>query len=360
MDETKKTINLLIVEDSAFMRKVLTDIFEDDSRIKVIGHARNGKEGIEKVIEIKPDIVTMDVEMPIMNGIDALREIMKKAPLPVVMLSSHTAEGAEATIQALELGAVNFVQKPSSALMINPKELKEKLVDKILEASKAKLFHTIVKKSPTRKTVLKQRSKIKTKKYTNYSGTLVAIGTSTGGPRALQHLLPEFPASFPVPLLIVQHMPKGFTKSLANRLDSCSNIRVKEAEDGEAIKKGCAYIAPGDYHLEIKLSNEKELVVSLTKGDEVSGHRPSVDVMFSSLSEIKDLNTIGVIMTGMGADGAKGLKSLKKIKKSYVIAQDESSCVVFGMPKSAIQLGAVDEIVPLSEITSAILNKLEV
>lgn len=360
MDETKKTINLLIVEDSAFMRKVLTDIFEDDSRIKVIGHARNGKEGIEKVIEIKPDIVTMDVEMPIMNGIDALREIMKKAPLPVVMLSSHTAEGAEATIQALELGAVNFVQKPSSALMINPKELKEKLVDKILEASKAKLFHTIVKKSPTRKTVLKQRSKIKTKKYTNYSGTLVAIGTSTGGPRALQHLLPEFPASFPVPLLIVQHMPKGFTKSLANRLDSCSNIRVKEAEDGEAIKKGCAYIAPGDYHLEIKLSNEKELVVSLTKGDEVSGHRPSVDVMFSSLSEFKDLNTIGVIMTGMGADGAKGLKSLKKIKESYVIAQDESSCVVFGMPKSAIQLGAVDEIVPLSEITSAILNKLEV
>ncbi|MGV8146368.1 MAG: protein-glutamate methylesterase/protein-glutamine glutaminase [Alkaliphilus sp.] len=356
----KKPINLLIVEDSAFMRKILTDIFEENSEINVIGHARNGKEGVEKVLELKPDIVTMDVEMPIMNGIDALREIMSKAPLPVVMLSSHTTEGAEATIQALELGAVNFVQKPSSALMINPKQLKEKLIDKIIEASKAKLVNTIVQKKTGKKNKLEQRKKINTKTYPDYGETVVAIGTSTGGPRALQHLLPEFPPNFPVPLLIVQHMPKGFTKSLADRLDSFSNIRVKEAEDGETIKKGWAYIAPGDYHLEIKRGSKKELIISLSNGIEVSGHRPSVDVMFKSLSTFENLNTIGVIMTGMGADGAKGLKDLKRRKNSYVIAQEESSCVVYGMPKSAVENGSVDEIVSLSDITQTIFNKLEV
>ncbi|MCD5413642.1 MAG: chemotaxis response regulator protein-glutamate methylesterase [Clostridiales bacterium] len=353
-------IRLLIVEDSAFMRKILTDIFEENSQINVIGHAKNGKEGVEKVLELKPDIVTMDVEMPIMNGIDALREIMKKAPLPVVMLSSHTSEGAEATIQALEIGAVNFVQKPSSALMINPKELKEKLTGKIIEASKARLVYPIVEK----RTYKHVRSIIKNttnkRSYNNNIETVVAIGTSTGGPRALQYLLAEFPSSFPAPLLIVQHMPKGFTKSLANRLDSFANISVKEAEDGEILRKGYAYIAPGDYHLKVKRNDKKELVISLSKDKEVSGHRPSVDVMFRSLSTLDDLNTVGAIMTGMGADGASGLKDLKKKRKAYVIAQEESSCVVFGMPKSAIENGVVDEIVPLSDITWTILNKLEV
>ncbi|MBM7613680.1 protein-glutamate methylesterase/protein-glutamine glutaminase [Alkaliphilus hydrothermalis] len=354
-----KPIKVLIVDDSAFMRKILSDMLSSDPEISIVGIARNGQEAIEKVQLLKPDIVTMDVEMPIMNGLNALKHIMATNPLPVVMLSSLTSEGADATIMALEAGAVDFIQKPSSVFMINADAIKNDLVEKIKVAANAncKEKKTELMKTPVVNIVNREP---RTRKFDTKRQPIVAIGTSTGGPRALQSIIPLIPPQVSASFLVVQHMPPGFTKSLADRLNAISQIPVKEATDGEKILPATVYIAPGDRHLEVMQNKNQELYIHLNEGPPVSGHRPSVDAMYQSIMNIKGRSMIGVIMTGMGADGAKGLKQLKEKSNSYVIAQDEASCVVYGMPKSAVKLGVVDEILPLEKIINSILNRLEV
>ncbi|KAB3531363.1 protein-glutamate methylesterase/protein-glutamine glutaminase [Alkaliphilus serpentinus] len=359
MVKNNKEIKVLIVDDSAFMRKILSDIINADKHLTVIGTARNGLEAIDKVKELKPDVVTMDVEMPIMNGIEALEIIMKNSPLPVVMLSSLTTEGGEATITALELGAVDFISKPSSVFKINAEVMKQELTTMVKAAANVKLIKKLQSDVKFEEKSLDINFIEATSKQSS-SLKIIAIGTSTGGPRALQSIIPLIPENVSAAILIVQHMPAGFTKSLADRLNSMSKIQVKEAVDNEKILKGTAYVAPGNYHLTVKIDHNGEYFIKLTQENPVLGHRPSADVMFSSIAQLRKRNVIGVILTGMGSDGAMGLKELKEKTNSPIIAQDEYSCVVYGMPKSAVKHGVVDEIVPLNRIANVIIKRLEV
>ncbi|EOC99727.1 protein-glutamate methylesterase/protein-glutamine glutaminase [Caldisalinibacter kiritimatiensis] len=345
------SIKVFVVDDSAFMRKIISDILEQDKDIEILDTARNGKDALEKLKALKPDIITLDIEMPIMNGIECLESIMKEHKVPVVMLSSLTTSGAEATIKALELGAVDFITKPDSVFDMSNNEKKQELTKKIKTAAKVKRPKTVfnnIGESYSMNTV--------TKKNYSYS-TLVAIGTSTGGPKALQAIIPYIHKDINGSILVVQHMPPGFTKSLAKRLNSLSKINVKEAEDGEKVLKGYCYIAPGGFHMEVKEKRSGDLYIELNKNEPVTGHRPSVDVMMDSVSKISTMNKMGIILTGMGADGATGIKKIKE-NRGYTIAQDENSCVVFGMPKSAIKNNAIDNILPLNKIATEIVNKV--
>jgi Chemotaxis response regulator containing a CheY-like receiver domain and a methylesterase domain len=371
MADDKNEIQVLVVDDSAFMRKIIQDILNGDGEVKVISTARNGKEALEKVKTLKPDVITLDVEMPEIDGLSCLKEINKITNTPVIMLSGLTREGADLTIRALEAGAIDFIAKPVNLFSLAGEEKKKELTDKIKMAyrsvNKAK---PITKKIPVNeikpqgiiKPIDIEKKPVKPRTST-YTGTLniVAIGTSTGGPRALQSVLPFIPEEIPAAILIVQHMPPNFTKSLAERLNDMSKINVKEAEDGDVLVAGTAYIAPGDYHMRVNKLRNGTYVIKLDKEPAVGGHRPSVNVMMTSLSEtgIRG-NVIGVIMTGMGADGSEGLKMLKNNNKAFTIAQDEKSCVVYGMPKSAYLTGAVDVVVPLNDISNEILKHMEV
>ncbi|MCT4606742.1 MAG: chemotaxis response regulator protein-glutamate methylesterase [Marinisporobacter sp.] len=344
-----KKIKVLVVDDSAFMRKVISDMITLDKDLTVIDTARNGKEAIKKINELSPDIVTMDVEMPIMDGITALKNIMQKTPLPVVMLSSITKEGAEATLKALDLGAVDFITKPTNIFKMNTEDMRNQLIEKIKIASRVNVSAKCIQ--PARKIKIIANRSVPYKENTRIK-KIVAIGTSTGGPRALQDVIPYLPKDIPASIIIVQHMPAGFTKSLAERLNNLSEIYVKEAENNDKLLPGHAYIAPGGYHLKI-IKYASDYKVSLTKDAPVSGHRPSVDAMMNSLAQLEIDNLIGVIMTGMGSDGAVGIKNIKE-KRGYTIAQDEATCVVYGMPKSAVNLGCIDEVVPLQNIAQVI------
>lgn len=357
-------IRVLIVEDSAFMRKLITDFISEDRRIEVIGIARNGKDAIEKIKKWQPDVVTMDIEMPVMNGLEALEIIMKVCPVPVIMLSSTTALGAENTCLAMQLGAFDFVAKPSGAISLDLHKIKGELKEKITAAGTANI--TLLQKSTTlaKSTLLdstiyskieprKKDSLFSNKNKNKNKQKIVAIGTSTGGPRALQCVLTNLPKDFDAPILVVQHMPPGFTKSLADRLNNLANITVKEAEEGDVVEKGTAYIAPGGYHLTIKNEGNK-LIIHLNQTLPVNGHRPSVDVLFESISELKDMSVIAVIMTGMGNDGSKGLIAIKNNQNSVCIAESEESSIVFGMPKAAIATNLVDVVENVENIADAI------
>jgi len=351
-------IKVLVVDDSAFMRKIISDIINSNEKLEVIDTARDGKEAIDKIKSLKPDVVTLDVEMPNMDGLTALEIIMKESPSSVLMLSSVTKEGADATLKALELGAFDFITKPSSIFKISADDIKKQLVEKILLASKVRPSKLTTKVTRTYADKFGKRKVTKTPKGSMVD-KIIAIGTSTGGPKALQSVIPLLPGNINAPILIVQHMPAGFTKSLAERLDNLSDVSVKEAEDGDQLKPGWVYIAPGDYHIKVNERN-KSYYIELDGGATVSGHRPSADVMFESVSNISSKKVIAVIMTGMGSDGAKSLKLLKEKKGGYVIAQDENSCVVYGMPGSAVKLGAVDKIVSLNEISNEIMKVMGV
>lgn len=345
-------IKVLVVDDSVLIRKILTDILESDDEIKVIDTARNGKEALEKIELLKPDLVTLDIEMPIMDGITTLKQIVSKYRIPVIMVSSLTYEGAELTLEALDIGAVDFLPKPTNIFSIKQEDIKHQIVEKVKAAAKSK-FYAI---KPVAE-VKKQYDIIKKKKLLNTKfDNIVAIGTSTGGPRALQMLIPQFPADINASIVIVQHMPAKFTKSLADRLDSISNVKVKEAEEGEILQRGHAYIAPGDYHLKI-LKEKDNLVVRLDKEPEVLGLRPTVDKMMDSIAKIDGYNKIGVILTGMGSDGKKGIRSIKE-SGGFTIAQDEATSVVFGMPKAAISTNCIDIVLPIDKIGEKILSKV--
>lgn len=357
-----KKIRVLVVDDSAFMRKIISDMINSNEKLQVLDTAKNGKEAIEKIHGLNPDVVTMDIEMPILDGLSALKKIMANKPVPVIMLSSLTKAGADATVKALQLGAIDFITKPTSIFKINADNVKSELIDKIIISSKVKFNKEIgynsYKKPKTSPKKIKQSNK--SNNYaTSKLNKIVAIGTSTGGPRALQSIIPNLPKDINASFVVVQHMPPGFTKSLSERLNSISEVSVKEAEHNDILHSGYVYIAPGDYHMEI-VKDKSRFRINLTKASPVSGHRPSVNVMVDSIANMGINNVIGVILTGMGSDGAEALKNLKNNSNGYIIAQDEDSCVVFGMPKAAIKLGIVDKVLPLNKITDELIKVVEV
>ncbi|MBO0603051.1 chemotaxis response regulator protein-glutamate methylesterase [Sporosarcina sp. E16_3] len=366
---------VLVVDDSAFMRKLISDFLSGHPEIEVIGTARNGKEAVEKVQTLKPDVVTMDIEMPIMDGLEALKEIMASHPVPIVMLSSTTKIGAENTILAMEYGAVDFVAKPGGAISLNLHEVKEEILGKVIAASGVRLS-TLARKNAGRrltqqissKTVdkaveipaffpnLSQLTSVSKYMIPKTGKTFVIIGTSTGGPRALQEVLTGLPASIGVPILVVQHMPPGFTKSLADRLNGLCDIQVKEAEDGELLEKGTAYIAPGGKHLKM-IKKGMAYYVRLDAVDPPrAGHRPSVDVLLESAAANAELYFLTVIMTGMGYDGKNGMEVLRKNGKTITIAESAKTSVVYGMPKAIKEAGFADEVVDLHDISESIIG----
>lgn len=340
-------IRVLIVDDSAFMRKMLSDLFAGENDFTVVDTARNGKDAVDKVKRLKPDLVTMDVEMPVMDGIQALETIMRETPTPVVMVSSLTQAGAEATIRALALGAVDFVAKVSGPIS-NISGISAELLTKCRSAVRVNVARLAVPvlKNPAPGTLASFKQLPNDK--------LIAIGTSTGGPRALQEIITKLPANLPCGVVIVQHMPAGFTKSLAERLNSISSLTVKEAEQNDHIQAGMVYIAPGDYHVTIENSGGKRWL-KLNQSPPVGGHRPAVDPMFDSAARVYGDKVVGVILTGMGHDGAKGMQAIKN-QRGYTIAEDQSTAVVFGMPKSAIELGVIDKVAPIHTIAAEIIK----
>lgn len=348
----KNKFRVLVVDDSSFMRKFITDIISANRQLEVIGTAIDGREAVQKTIELKPDVITLDVEMPEMDGLEALRIIMQKCPTPVVMLSNQTRVGAEATVRALELGAVDFVAKPSGNISLDLDKIQDELILKVKVA--ARIYQRVSKQSTFPEVELAKIEKLNISTgLAPALQKLVAIGTSTGGPRALQTVLSRIPGNIPAGIVIVQHMPKGFTGSLARRLDEISQIRVKEAEEGDEVVAGTAYLAPGDKHMQLKRIGDK-LVVRLSEAEPVSGHRPSVDVMMDSTVDC-GLPVIGVLLTGMGSDGVQGLTRIKEFN-GVTIAEDQSTCVVWGMPRAAVEKNAADRVVPLPDIAGEIFN----
>ena len=394
-------IRVLIADDSAFMRKVLSDLFNGQSDFQVAGTAINGKDAIEKVKKFKPDLLTLDVQMPVMDGLEALAIIMDECPLPVIMVSSMTQAGTDATVRALSLGAVDFVSKAGGPISrIEP--IQNELLEKCREAALAHVSKIRTSASDSKPLIFIPKvekiekdpnppvmRKIEVKRKTGFvpgqkpvinkipvappapvtkptpistsnslsNKKLVAIGTSTGGPQALQTVITRLPGNLPCGVVVVQHMPAGFTKSLATRLDSISEIAVKEAEHDEIIKDGQVYIAPGNFHLRVVPAGGGERKIALSQEERVGNHRPAVNVMFDSVASIGK-NLVSVIMTGMGCDGCEGMKKIKA-NGGYSIAQDEQSCVVYGMPKAVVDAGLADEIKPLTQIAEAIVEAVK-
>ena len=346
-------IKVLVVDDSALIRKIVIDILEEDEEIKVVGTARNGKDAIEKISLLKPDVITLDIEMPIMDGISALKEIVRNHKIPVVMLSSLTVKGADLTLKALDIGAVDFVTKPKNIFSIGSISEKNKLIRKVKIASKIRIDE---KQKIFEQIKLFEEDESK-RKYNNDNpyDNIIAIATSTGGPKALQEVIPKLPYNINGTIVVVQHMPAGFTKSLAIRLNSISRIKVKEGEDNEKLKKGYCYIAPGDFHMNI-YQQGNEFFIKLNKEEPISGLRPSADILMNSVSKLNGINKIGIVLTGMGSDGSKGISQIKN-KGGYTMAQDEKTSIVFGMPRSAIDTGNIDLVLPLDKFGNEIIKR---
>jgi two-component system, chemotaxis family, protein-glutamate methylesterase/glutaminase len=352
-------ISVLVVDDSAFMRKALSTMLAGDPDIQVVGTARDGEEGLEKIRLLKPDVVTLDIEMPRMDGLTALRHIMMEMPRPVLMVSSLTTEGAEATLKAMELGAVDFIPKQLSRVSldivkiegelrakvknvanrrIRPLRLQRKveLVAPPVPVDRRSVDAALFKKSPLR--------------------DVVAIGVSTGGPPAIQKVLSKLPADFPACILIAQHMPKAFTGPFAKRLDAVCQVTVKEAEPGDRIQPGMVFVAPGGRHLVI---DQKVSRIDLQVSDEPREalYKPSANVLIGSVARGVGRRGVGVILTGMGSDGLEGIRELKK-KSGYILAQDDASCVVYGMPKAVVDAGLADEVLDIENMSQGIMNAL--
>lgn len=352
-----RKISVVIVDDSAFMRKSLSIMLESDPDIKVIGTARNGQEGLELVKNLRPDVATLDIEMPVMDGLTALKKIMNECPTSVIMVSSLTTEGADSTLKALELGAVDFIPKELSYVNVNITKIKEDLISKVKEIVKQKVIKErlnrlrSISKSGQQEVVRKPQSQIP-----QIGFKAVAIGISTGGPLSLQKIIPVLSERINVPIFIVQHMPPKFTKSLADRLNLLSKLNVKEAENGEPVQNGTVYIAPGGFHMTIRKNGMACNQIVISSEPSTTLHRPSVDVMINSVVGLYGKHTLGVIMTGMGKDGFEAIKNLKSLG-GYAIAQDEPTCIVYGMPKAIVDAGFADNILPLEKIPE-IINKV--
>ena len=343
MTDLIRQIKVLVVDDSAFMRKVISDLLEEDPRIKVIDRARNGKEAVEKVVKLQPDVVTLDVEMPEMDGLAALKEIMRLKPTPVIMVSSITRKGAEITIKALTLGAVDFVTKPSGTISLDMQVVAQELREKVIAAASVavdKLAGIVsLPIAEVRKLPLVRKGQVE----------LVAIAASTGGPRAIQSILEKIETTSMVPIVIVQHMPKGFTKSFAERLNEVSKLDVVEGYDNLPLKPNLAVVAPGGSHLIVEYNKMGQLVCRLSDMPPLHSVKPAADLLFLSVADTVGGASLGVILTGMGRDGAEGAKAIRQ-KGGYVIAESSETCVIYGMPKAAVESGSVDEVLPLYEI----------
>lgn len=406
-------IRVAIADDSVFMRKVLSDLFEKTPDFQVAGIAKDGREAVELVAKERPDLLTLDINMPVMDGLSALEIIMRDCPVPVLMFSSLTKRDADETIKALELGAVDFLCKANGPISridvmedeiiakcrsvagarVNKLKFNNNIFAKKQEAGNLKRINIFEKKGynvarPNAAASMKPMSAqeklaasvqqrrqgltgmlakrdnplLKRSASSGHTGgsrgtstKLVALGTSTGGPRALQHVIPKLPGDMPCGMVVVQHMPAGFTKSLSERLNGMSQVTVKEAEHGDPILPGHVYVAPGNYHLTVKGSASNR-TISLNQEPPLASHRPAVDVMFDSVVQYGE-DVVSVILTGMGSDGAEGMKKIKKAG-GYVIAESEESCVVYGMPKSVVDAGIADEILPVGQVADAIMKKI--
>ncbi len=365
-------ISVLVVDDSPFMRLTIQKVLGQDAGIKVIDTARDGREAIEKIKALRPQVVTMDVEMPVINGLQALDEIMRWQPTPVIVLSSLTTEGAEATLKALDLGAFDVVAKPTGPDFQN---LTRELSEKIKAAANVNLTRLgkrspIVKKSETfvsgitpnnvsqvgMSTSTRPISHERTSSYfPKHPIEIVAIGTSTGGPSALQAVLPRLPANFPVPVIVAQHMPPGFTGPLAQRLNGVCALTVCEGTPGEVLKSGFIYIAPAGKQMQVHRRGG-QLVLQIGDDSPITTlYHPSIDVMFMSLAKEVGKGTLGVVMTGMGNDGTRGMKEIKALE-GFAIAESEETCVVYGMPRALVEAGLADRVVPLGDIGRTIVE----
>lgn len=340
-------LRVLVVDDSAFFRRLIGEVLGRDPGLRVTGVARDGRDAVEKTKILRPDVVTLDVNMPELNGLEALRRIMREAPTPVVMLSSLTTEGAEETIQALQEGAVDFLCKP--ALAQAGGAWQEELVAKVKVAARANLGRPGAARRPVH-----PMAQAPSGGGRKGGALIVAIGTSTGGPKALQEVIPRLPGSLPVGVLVVQHMPAGFTRTLAQRLDAASPLRVKEAEHGEAVRPGTVYIAPGDYHLRVNSRGE----LQVGQDPPIASLRPSVDALFESVAEVYGPGTVAAVLTGMGSDGTRGAGLIKRAG-GWVVAEDQSTCVVYGMPRSVIEEGYADRVAPLPEIAGELVKAVQ-
>jgi two-component system chemotaxis response regulator CheB len=342
----KKPVRVLVVDDSALMRKLIPQMLAGDDSIEVVGTAMDGTFCLKKIEELKPNVVTLDLEMPGMNGIDTLKEIMRRQPVPVIVFSSHSTEGASVTMKALGLGAFDFVTKPKDATAHRVETARE-LIAKVKAAAECKLKPRMLSGAPQKPEKLKAPAGAPTR--------IVAIGVSTGGPQAMEYLLSQLPGDFPGTIAVVQHMPEGFTEMFARRLDEISAMRVKEAQSGDMLLPGRVLICPGSRHMKVKRLPLGDIVV-LSDDPHVNGHRPSADVLLRSVAEEFKNLAVGVLLTGMGDDGAEGLGAIKK-EGGMTIAQNEESCVVFGMPKAAIERGHAVRVVAL-DVMGATLQAL--
>jgi two-component system chemotaxis response regulator CheB len=350
-------VTVVVVDDSAFMRKAIATMLEKDPGIKVVATARNGEEGLELIRRHQPDVVTLDIEMPKMDGLTALRHIMMEMPRPVLMISSLTTEGAEATLKAMELGAVDFIPKQLSRVSLDIIKIEEDLRNKIRSVAGRKLrpMTPRVAQAPahgaapaTRSTAIRPKS--------GQRRDVVAIGVSTGGPPAVQKVLSALPADFPAGILIAQHMPAAFTGPFAKRLDGVSKLTVKEAENGEPFRPGTVYISPGGKHLRIAQKISRiELVVSEEPREAL--YKPSANELMASVGEGVGRRALGAVLTGMGSDGMEGVKVLKA-RGGRALAQSDATCVVYGMPKAIVDAGLADEIVDIDDMAGALVEGL--
>ncbi len=384
-------VRVLVVDDSVFFRNRISQILRQDRRIQIVGTAKNGREAIQQAVQLKPDVVTMDVEMPVLNGIEAVKGIMKDAPCQILMLSSLTRRSARVTLEALDAGAADYLEKDAKLWIEKESDVSAQVVEKVLALGSRHRSH------PPRKSVsLSSRSDTAPASRTTGAAGLsrpapaarpavstapasvgsassapagghdlvskvtfppckvVVIGSSTGGPAALQDILPSIPASFPYPILLVQHMPKTFTSVFAQRLNGICQINIKEAEDGDVLKPGHAYLAPGGSQMIFEPGRGDR--VKVFPSDERVTYKPSVDVTFASAAKIHSKHVLGIVLTGMGADGAEGAKLLKQAG-SHLWAQDQSTCTIFGMPKAVINAGVADHILKLNDIGQLLKNK---
>jgi two-component system, chemotaxis family, protein-glutamate methylesterase/glutaminase len=342
-------IRVLVVDDSALMRKLIPTILERDPSIEVVGTAMDGAFALKKIEELHPDVVTLDLEMPRMDGIEALRLIMRRAPMPVIVFSTHSKEGAYSTFKALALGAIDFVAKPRDAAAGHLDAITVELIEKIKVAKRAsgrKIRANVeVETKPPQK---------KPSRATLPPSRIVAVGISTGGPNALQYVLSQIPADFSASILIVQHMPEGFTEMFAKRLDECCALDVQEARSGDLLLAGRVLICPGNRHMMVRRMPRGDMAV-LSDGPPVNGHRPSVDVLFHSVAQEFALTSVGVLMTGMGDDGAEGLGAIKAAG-GMTVAQSEDTCVVSGMPRAAILKGYANKVVALESLSAFLVG----
>lgn len=344
-------VTVLVADDSAFMRTALSRLIESDASLHVVGTAQTGLEALEKISRLQPDVVTLDIEMPGLNGLETLKRVMRDSPRPVIMVSSLTQEGANATLEALELGAFDYVPKQLSYVSLDIVKVRDDLVNKIKAAAHSRPYALGRIRRP--------ESRSGEVAATPYLGapSIVAIGTSTGGPKALQEVLPSLPQDLPVGVLIVQHMPPGFTAPFAKRLNNLCKVTVHEAEPGMPVERGHIYIAPAGKHMTVRRRTSSEVALHISTTPDNTLHIPSVDVMMLSVAETFHSRAMGVILTGMGADGALGMKAIFQ-EGGLTVGQNEATCAVYGMPRSCAEMGILKRVVPLLEIPRQILSAL--